>query len=464
MPSDPTRRPDAVRALIESHIPLVRAVARRYVGRGETLEDLVQVGSIGLVRASDRFDPSRGVSFAAFAAPAIEGEIQRHLGDRSDVLRIPRDLQRTTARVGQCRSALGASLGRPATVAELATELGIDEREVEQALEVERLRDAVRFATEAGVESAAEPESLADSEDRLALAGSMHVLDERERQILFLRFHRDMTERQIAEAVGISQAQVSRVLAGALAKLREELAGKKPPVGADITANTVISRSLGDQPASADARKIGSSGPGGESAANKIGPVGAAARDPKLAHYLSLPYHVTVRSDASDTGPGWTAAVEELPGCEAQGSTPDEAAEQLRAVMEQWLTAALADRREIPAPSRDASRQRSAHSGRFLVRMPSELHEQLARAAEREQVSLNRFVTDALAASVTQGGRARSVTAAEPATEKTDPGRPSGQLQPVRSIRIALATNMVVVVVAGLIAVVLLVLALERGL
>jgi antitoxin HicB len=192
--------------------------------------------------------------------------------------------------------------------------------------------------------------------------------------------------------------------------------------------------------------------------------VGAPHEKPSLGRYLELPYHIAVRPDRDGERSWWSATVEELPGCSAQGSTPDEAVQLLRPRMEAWLAAALAEDREIPVPSPEASKQKTtpSYSGRFLVRMPSALHEQLASAAERDQVSLNRFVTDVLAASVSPGPLAQRPQPGQepvPAVEPT----PSSQPRPARGIRVALATNLVVVALAGLVAVVLLVLALQRG-
>jgi predicted RNase H-like HicB family nuclease len=183
-----------------------------------------------------------------------------------------------------------------------------------------------------------------------------------------------------------------------------------------------------------------------------------------LAHYLELPYGVAVKSEREGEQTCWSATVEELPGCSVRANTPDEAVKLLRPAMEQWLQAALAEGREIPLPGGETAKRRSSssHSGRFLVRMPGALHAQLARAAEREQLSLNRFVTKALASSVSpkqptppRPDANSPETAAEPAD--------SSKREPSRALRVALATNLAVVVVAGLAAVVLLILALQAG-
>jgi predicted HicB family RNase H-like nuclease/transcriptional regulator with XRE-family HTH domain len=339
---------------------------------------------------------------------------------------------------------LTAMLGRSPTVRELASALGVEESDVERALSAERARDSVSISRDGAVELSADSEAVADSEDRLLLAHSVRVLDERERRIVFLRFHADMTERQIARVLGISQAHVSRLLGGALMKLREELARSND--GAAERDTTVVI------PHTARA------------ATPRIPSVGGPQENLTLAQYLELPYHVDVRSEQEEERSLWKATVDELPGCASRGNTPDEAVAGLRPAMEAWLTAAMSDQREIPVPSAAAadSRKARSHSGRFLVRMPKSLHEQLARAAEREQVSLNRYVTDALAAAIARSELEQPPAGSEPLAAQIDPA-PSAANAPMRAFRVALATNLVVVVLAGLVALVLLVLALQRG-
>ena len=252
--------------LIDSHLQLVRAVARRYAGRGEELDDLVQVGAVGLVKASDRFDPSRGVAFATFATPAIEGEIRRHLDDRARPVKVPRDLQKTSRNVRRQQAELAARLGRLPTNAEVAEALKIEESEIERAITAERAGDRVAVALgDEPWDAAATSEPLDGSDNRMLLAASMQALNERERRIVFLRFHADMTERQIARTIGISQAHVSRLLDGALTKLRAELAGGEPPArrrsSGDTTPNRVISRVSDSKITAVDAQQETSSGP-----------------------------------------------------------------------------------------------------------------------------------------------------------------------------------------------------------
>jgi antitoxin HicB len=170
-----------------------------------------------------------------------------------------------------------------------------------------------------------------------------------------------------------------------------------------------------------------------------------------------------VQSEREGEEAGWSATVEELPGCASHGRTPDEAVGLLRPAMESWLEAAIAQRREIPLPGGRAAAKKpagSSHSGRFLVRMPGALHAQLASAAEREQLSLNRFVTNALAASVSPG--APSMPGAQASGEVTQAHNGSART-PSRAFRIALAINLAVVVLAAVAAIVLFVLALQHG-
>ena len=468
---------DERKHLIESHLALVRAVARRYEGRGESLDDLVQVGAIGLIKASDRFDPSRGVAFATFATPSIEGAIRHHLRDRVSSLRIPRELQQKSGELHQRTGELAAALGRSPTTHELATSLDTNEHDVERVLRADRARESIPISLgDGGVELSDESTSLAGSEDRLLLAGSLRTLDERERRIVLLRFHADLTEREIARELGISQAHVSRLLGGALAKLREDLASpSEDATEGDITSKTVISPAAERKRRRRELRRSGSSRRKHAPGDTRIGHVDASRESQTRQHYLELPYRVAVKSEPEGEQQFWRATVEELSGCTARGATPDEAVERLRPAMEAWLTTALAEQREVPVPnSRDASggealdsetsksKAAPSHSGRFLVRMPSELHEQLAREAESKEVSLNRFVTDVLAASLSPTPPTEQASDAPDPVAAVGPA-PGSQRQPARALRLALATNLVVVVLAGLVAVVLLVLALRHG-
>jgi RNA polymerase sigma-B factor len=443
--------------LIESHLPLVRALARRYAGRGEALEDLVQVGTVGLIKASKRFDPRRGVSFASFAAPAVEGEIRRHLAERGPSVRIPRALQKMTGQLRRSRVELAAQLGRSPTLEELASALGVDEKDVERGLQAERARDPVPIADDDSSDKLVDPEPLAGSDDRMLLQRAMSALDDRERRIVFLRFHADMTEGQIARVIGVSQAHVSRLLASALAKLRDRIVQEEEPADRpDIAAERAISRRPRQESAAKRARRT--------ERKTRIDAVAGSQQEPELGRYLGLPYHVVVRSERDDNRTSWIAAVEELPGCQVRAATAEEAIARVRPAMKQWLSEALRRRSEIPRPWPEGAKQKasSSHSGRLLLRMPSELHRELSRAAEREQVSLNRFITDALAEAVADETEATSSEGA-PATAPERNAAPTPGRHGTRALTVALATNLVVVVVAGLAALALLILAVQRG-
>jgi RNA polymerase sigma-B factor len=456
-------RPDREQ-LVEQHLPLVRSVARRYASSGEPLEDLVQVGAVGLVKAGNRFDERRGVAFAAFAAPVIEGEIRRHLRDWSSPVRIPRALQRTSGALRRKRDQLAAASGYSPSTGELAAALNLDEESVQDALRAELARTAFPLPGEeqSRGEGSDEP---GDSADRLSLARCMHVLDERERKIVFLRFHADLTERQIGDELGISQAQVSRLLGAALERLRSELAHADSGGGvSDSSSQRPISEGAGADTTPNRSRKSARNASNGREGALKIGAVPTSQAAHTVEDYLELPYSIAVHAERAADESHWTATVEELPGCAAQGRSADEAVELLRGAMASWLQAALDQGREIPVPGQSPKQKTSAtHSGRFLVRMPATLHTELAQAAEREHLSLNRFITKVLAASVSPAmierrGAAERGPDAPPARASSSSQRRS------RAFRIALAANITVIVLAAGAAGVLFVLALQHGL
>jgi RNA polymerase sigma-B factor len=215
------------RALVEL-MPLVRALASRYAGRGEPLEDLVQVGSIGLIKAVDRFDVDRGVEFTSYAVPTIVGEIRRHFRDKAWAMHVPRRIKELSVRLSRVLDELTTELGRSPTVAELAEAAGAEEEEVIDALD-----SAHAYSTrslhapfeEGGDDSLTEKlgeEELGyrDVEDGSIIATGLDALDDRERRIVELRFFDEMTQSQIAAEVGISQMHVSRLLRRALVKMR----------------------------------------------------------------------------------------------------------------------------------------------------------------------------------------------------------------------------------------------------
>jgi RNA polymerase sigma-B factor len=215
-------------ALVEQHLGLARHLALRYRDRGEPIDDLVQVASVGLLKAADRFDPSRGVTFATFAVPTILGELRRHFRDRGWALRVPRDLKEAALRVTRALQAYG---GRAPTPAELAKVTGLTLETVVEALEVAGAHHTLSLDVPVGDEEdsgttmldqlSAPDDALARARDRVTLAGLVHVLDEREREILRLRFEEDLTQSEIGARIGVSQMQVSRIIRGALARMRE---------------------------------------------------------------------------------------------------------------------------------------------------------------------------------------------------------------------------------------------------
>jgi RNA polymerase sigma-B factor len=226
----PSRRLLRNRA-IEAWLPLARRLAKRYAGRGEPTDDLVQTATIGLIKAIDRFDPGFGVDFAAFAIPTITGEIRRHFRDRTWTIRVPRRLQELRMAISGANNTLTHSLGRSPTVADIAAHLQITEEEVLEGLEGARAYSATSLSTPAGPDGNVELSETLGGEDheydlvenRLALGPAMACLTERERTIVTLRFYGNLTQTQIADKIGISQMHVSRLIAAALLKLRGKL-------------------------------------------------------------------------------------------------------------------------------------------------------------------------------------------------------------------------------------------------
>src|SRR5437588_1256383 len=219
--------------LIEQYMSLVRSLARRYSYRGEQLDDLVQIGAIGLIKAIDRFDLTRGVELTTYATPNIIGEIKRHFRDRGWAVRVPRGLQELNVQLSKLVEQLTVQLGRSPTVPELAKAAGVQEEEVLEALESGRAYSSLSLSQGGGTEDGEELdplESLGEiehqyevSEDRAVLAPGFKVLDERERRILHLRVREGPTQATIAQHVGISQMHVSRLIRRALEKIRDEI-------------------------------------------------------------------------------------------------------------------------------------------------------------------------------------------------------------------------------------------------
>jgi RNA polymerase sigma-B factor len=220
--------------LIEQYMSLVRSLARRYSYRGEPLEDLVQIGAIGLIKAIDRFDLDRGVELTTYATPNIIGEIKRHFRDKGWAVRVPRGLQELNVQLSRLVEQLTVQLARSPTIPELAKAAGVEEEEVLEALESGRAYTSLSLSVGGGggddddldpLESLGTEEHQYEvSEDRAVLAPGFKALDERERKILQLRFFDGLTQSQIAQQVGISQMHVSRLIRRSLEKIRETIA------------------------------------------------------------------------------------------------------------------------------------------------------------------------------------------------------------------------------------------------
>jgi RNA polymerase sigma-B factor len=227
--------------LIEQYMSLVRSLARRYAYRGEQLEDLVQIGAIGLIKAIDRFDLERGVELTTYATPNIVGEIKRHFRDKGWSVRVPRGLQELNVRLSKLMEQLTVELSRSPTIPELAKAAGVEEEQVLEALESGRAYSSLSLSVGGGGdEDDLDPlESIGGldhqfevSEDRAVLAPGFRALDERERKILQLRFFDGLTQSQIAQQVGISQMHVSRLIRRSLEKIRETIGDEEVVRGA----------------------------------------------------------------------------------------------------------------------------------------------------------------------------------------------------------------------------------------
>ena len=219
--------------LITMYLPLVRSLARRYSSRGEHFDDLVQVGSIGLIKAIDRFDLSRGVELTTYATPNIIGEIKRYFRDKGWSVRVPRGLQELNIRLNKVIDELVPKLQRSPTINEIAAAAGATPEEVLEALETSQAYNSVSLQASPNGEGddetglidymGTEEEAYDTMEDRTMLAPGFAKLDARERYILHLRFFEGLTQSQIAARVGISQMHVSRLIRRALEKLRANI-------------------------------------------------------------------------------------------------------------------------------------------------------------------------------------------------------------------------------------------------
>ena len=219
--------------LIVNHINLVRFLASKFKNRGESLEDLIQVGTIGLIKAIDRFDPERGLEFTTYATPTIMGEIKRHFRDKGWSVRVPRRLQELSAKVNQASDELTNQLQRSPSVAEIADRLGTTVDEVLEAMESSSAYSSVPL--EGGGSSdddespsvidhyVTEDADLAASDDRIVLEDAIADFSPREQDVIRMRFVDGLTQVEIAERMGISQVQVSRLLRRTLRRLQDKI-------------------------------------------------------------------------------------------------------------------------------------------------------------------------------------------------------------------------------------------------
>ena len=228
---------DAVRegardSLVHLHLPLVEHCARRFRNRGEPFEDLVQVGTIGLIKSVDRFDPERGVEFSTYATPTIIGEIKRYFRDKGWAIRVPRRLQELRMQIGSATAELTQSLGRSPTASELAERVGCSVEEIIEGIESSNAYSTLSLdASDDSDDGAASmldalgevDAGLEHVEVRESIKPLLDQLDAREKKILLLRFFKNMTQSQIAEEIGVSQMHVSRLLNRTLEQLRTSL-------------------------------------------------------------------------------------------------------------------------------------------------------------------------------------------------------------------------------------------------
>jgi RNA polymerase sigma-B factor len=224
--------PEAREDLAALYKPLGEYLARRFYGRGEPLEDLMQVASIGLLKAIDRFDPDRGVKFSTYATATVVGELKRHFRDKGWALRVPRRLQEAGMSVGRAVTDLSQELGRAPTVNEIARRTGLSAEDVLEAMETAQAYTASSLDAPTDEEGATQADRLGAEEGAFELlegwtsvAPAIKQLPRRERTILYLRFFRGLTQTQIAEELGISQMHVSRLLSRTLGELRKSVGG-----------------------------------------------------------------------------------------------------------------------------------------------------------------------------------------------------------------------------------------------
>lgn len=228
------RSPIVREELVERFMPLARRLASRYAGGAEPFDDLIQVASVGLVKAIDRFDPERGTAFSTFAVPTILGELKRHFRDRGWSVHVPRDVQERILKVERSLAELPSKLGHSPTVQEIAQRIEATEEEVLEAMHAAQGHHAVSLDASSSLGDGDEPAPLRDrigAEDLSfntveygeAISEVLEEISERDRKVLHLRFVEDLTQSEIAAQVGVSQMHVSRILRATIERLRQQI-------------------------------------------------------------------------------------------------------------------------------------------------------------------------------------------------------------------------------------------------
>ena len=232
LPDGSPERAELRNQLVRMHLPLVEHLARRFRNRGEPLDDLTQVATIGLIKSVDRFDPDRGVEFSTYATPTVVGEIKRHFRDKGWAIRVPRRLQELRMQIGASTAELTQALGRSPTPRELAEALGCSVEEIVEGIESSNAYSTLSLdASDDSDDGAAsmldaigvDDEGLEHVEIRESIKPLLDRLGAREKRILLLRFFKNMTQSQIADEIGVSQMHVSRLLNRTLEQLRTSL-------------------------------------------------------------------------------------------------------------------------------------------------------------------------------------------------------------------------------------------------
>lgn len=228
--------PEIKRVLVDAYMDLARSLARRFANRGEPMDDLIQVASIGLLKAIDRFEPERNVQFTTYAVPTIVGELKRYFRDRASTIRLPRGLRERSYCLNTAIQKFSQEYGRPPNVSEVAESTGISEEDVIEGLESAEALNVASLNTPTENDDLSLMDVLGDKDksldiidERLSLAGAMSNLGLREQSMLYLRFVEGLSQTEIASRLGISQMHVSRLLRRTLQTLRHDLIVQKEP-------------------------------------------------------------------------------------------------------------------------------------------------------------------------------------------------------------------------------------------